>query len=660
MTMVDSLISALFILLDGVHFFYLTVGVLIGLVVGILPGLGGVAGFSLVLPFIFGMDPVSALALMIGLLSVVMISDTFTSVLMGIPGSAASQATVLDGYPLARKGEAARALGAAFSASLFGGLFGAVVLTLTIFVARPIILAIGFGEQLMLILLGLSMVGVMTGTSPAKGLATCGLGLLLGCVGAAPATSEWRFTMGSDYLIDGIPLVVVALGVFALPEMIDLMRRDQSISGSSTLGVGWRAGLRDTVRNHWLVLRCSAIGCLIGALPGLGGAVVDWVTYGHAVQTEKNTENFGKGDIRGVIAPESANNAKEGGALIPTILFGIPGSGGMAVFLGGMILIGIQPGITMVDRHLDLVFTIIWSLALANVIGTGICLVFAQKVALLTTIRYALLAPVMIMLIYFAAYQATRQWGDILALTVIGVLGVYMKRFGWPRPALLIGFVLSSQLETTLYKTIQVYGFSFLQRPLVLVFAAVIVVSVYIALRASPARKLGAEMASARGRELGLQITFSALVGLGAAAVLLDSFSLLYLSRLFPLGIAGLTLALVIYVLVAQVMGGANNPANFDSEIDFRARHPSGTVTNENGLLWILGMLASVALFGFTIGILLFFLAFLTSKIGDNHRRNLILTFSAVTFLALMSHVLTLEYAPGLIQNMIELPWPLR
>ena len=363
----DIFLQALQTLLAPSHLMFLFLGVILGLIVGILPGLGGIAGLSVLLPFVFGMDASDALAMMIGLLAPTATSDTFPSVLMGIPGTSASQATVVDGFPMAKRGEGARALGAAFTASMFGGIFGAIVLTLSVFAARPIILAMGFGEQLLLVILALSMIGMLTGTSALKGLATCCLGLLLGSIGTAPATGEFRLVMDSIYLSDGIPIVIVGLGMFAMPEIIDLLRRSTRISERAELGHGWIKGFKDVVTHWWIVLRCSVLGCIIGALPGLGGSVVDWIAYGHVIQTTKHRERYGTGDVRGVLAPESANNAKEGGALIPTLLFGIPGSGSMAILLGGFILIGIEPGVTMLTQHLDLTYTMIWSLALGNI-----------------------------------------------------------------------------------------------------------------------------------------------------------------------------------------------------------------------------------------------------------------------------------------------------
>ena len=337
--MSEALLAAIANLATADHLLHLALGVMLGLAVGAFPGLGGIAGLAILMPFLYGMDTVSALAMLVGMVAVIPTSDTFTSVLMGIPGSSASQATVLDGFPLSQQGHAARALSAAFTASLMGGIVGAVILTLFVQVARPLILTFGSAELFMLALLGLSMVGVLSGASLIKGLAACGLGLIVGSIGDAPATGEFRMTFGVDYLYDGLPLVIMGIGLFAFPEITELLRRNRAISVKDARR-DWLEGIRDVFRHWFLCLRCAGLGTLIGAIPGLGGTVVDWIAYGHVVQTAKDKSRFGKGDIRGVLAPESANNAKEGGGLVPTLLFGIPGSGAMAVFLGGMVLAG--------------------------------------------------------------------------------------------------------------------------------------------------------------------------------------------------------------------------------------------------------------------------------------------------------------------------------
>lgn len=626
---------------------------MLGMLVGILPGLGGIAGLSVLLPFVFGMDATNALAMMIGLIAPLSTSDTFTSVLMGIPGTAASQATVVDGFPMAKKGEGARALGAAFTASMFGGLFGAAVLTVAIFAARPIILAMGFGEQLLLVILALSMIGMLTGTSALKGLATCCGGLLLGSMGTAPATGEMRLVGESIYMSDGIPIVIVGLGMFALPEIIDLLRRSARISETATLGHGWIEGFKDVIRHRWIVLRCSVIGCIVGALPGLGGSVVDWIAYGHVVQTTDHRERYGTGDVRGVLAPESANNAKEGGALIPTLLFGIPGSGSMAILLGGFVLIGIEPGVTMLTQHLDLTFTMIWSLALGNVAATLLCLMLANHIAKLTTIRYAYLAPFMLVLIFFAAFQATREWADLFALFAMGVLGMFMKRFGWSRPALLIGYFLAPRLEPTIYQTYQVYGFTFLKHPIVIGLVIATVLSIFAAWRFSPNKgKVYKEAGEHGASNRTPQMLFALVVLACIVYALVDSFNYTWYGGIFMQVVSVIALLLMLpllyFIIRADKPSGVLDDGERTVKVDYSSYHYLG---------WILGMFGLIGLVGFPFGCALFIFIFIQVKVGSAPLKHAIMGISGMAFLGVMSYFLTLRYPSGLLQSYLDMPW---
>ena len=466
--MFEAGLEALLILIQPARLAYMLLGTSIGIVVGILPGLGGAVGMSIVLPFVFGMDPYSGMALLMGMVAVIHTADTFSSVLLGIPGSSGSQATIMDGYPLAKQGQASRALGAAFMASIIGGLFGAVVLFFTVSAARPLVLALRSPELFMLALLGLSMVGILSRGSALKGVGAGVLGLLIGVIGSAPAVSEYRFTFDSIYLFDGIPLPVLALGLFALPEFIELLIRNKSISEKPELSGSMLQGIKDTLHHKWLVLRSSVIGVLVGIVPGLGGPVVDWISYGIAMRTCKNSEGFGKGDIRGVIAPESSNNAKESGALVPTMLFGIPGSSTTAILLGGLILMGIEAGPRMVTTDLTVMLTIIWTLAIANVLGGFICIGLSKFVAKIAVIPGKVLVPFLMVVMVVASYQSTRHWGDIVSFIVIGVLGWVMKEGDWPRAPLIIGFVLSNPAERYLHISMSRYGFSWLASPIVI------------------------------------------------------------------------------------------------------------------------------------------------------------------------------------------------
>jgi putative tricarboxylic transport membrane protein len=459
---------------------WVLVGTCVGLLVGVIPGLGGVTGMSLLLPFIFGMDAYSGLALLMGMAAVVHTSDTFPSVLIGLPGSAGSQATIMDGYPLARQGQAERALGAAFSVSMVGGFIGAAVLLGTIVVIRPVVLALGSPELFMFTLLGLTMVGLLTAGQPLPGLIVGALGLLTGAIGAAPATAEYRYTFDVLYLYDGFPIVVVALGLFAVPEMIDLLLENRPIAAQVEL-LGKRLdGVRDALRNKFLIVRSAVFGNIIGVVPGLGGAVADWLAYGFARQTVKDASTFGKGDIRGVIAPESANNAKEAGTLVPTLLFGIPGSPTAAILLGGLLLLGIQAGPQMVGRELPLTISIVWTLVIANAFGALACFLLTKQIARVTTVPPKVLAPCLLVVISLAAYQSSFHWGDIVLLIGIGLVGWWWKQVGWARAPFIIGFVLSAPAERYLHLSMSRYGFEWMLRPVVLAITLIIITGVVL------------------------------------------------------------------------------------------------------------------------------------------------------------------------------------
>jgi hypothetical protein len=280
-------------------------------------------------------------------------------------------------------------------------------------------------------------------------------------VGADPQTGTLRWTLDSLYLWEGVKLLPLVLGMFALPELCDLLIARTSIASetkySITAGM-WR-GAVDCFRHLWLVIRCSWIGAVMGAVPGMSGSIIDWLAYGHAVSTEKGArETFGKGDVRGVIASESSNNAREGGALVPTVAFGIPGSASMAILLGAFLIHGLVPGPDMLTRHLNFTYSMVWSIAIANILGAGMCYLFSGQFAKLATLRYTLILPTVLGIIYIGAFEGSRHWGDLYSLLLFGLLGWIMKQLKWPRPPLVLGFVLGDLLERYLFISMQRYG----------------------------------------------------------------------------------------------------------------------------------------------------------------------------------------------------------
>ncbi|KEQ03703.1 tripartite tricarboxylate transporter permease [Pseudorhizobium pelagicum] len=475
-SMLGAAWDALTILADPMRLGILFLAAFLGVVLGIVPGIGGLAGTALLLPFTFAMDPYSAFAFLLGLGATTSTGDPIPAILFGVPGGAGSAATVLDGLPMAKRGEAGRALSAAYMSSLMGGLFGAVLLGLSVPVLRPVMLYIGTPEMLAISILGLSMVAALSSSTPLRGLAAAAIGVMISMIGSEPRTGAFRWTFESLYLWEGLPLVPLTLGLFALPELCDMMISRHSLKGKpmQNVNLGIMQGAKDCFREWWLILRCSWIGTALGAIPGIGGAVVDWVAYAHAARTVKDGhKTFGKGDVRGVIASESANNAKEGGSLITTIAFGIPGSAGMAIILGAFLSQGLVPGPDMLTKNLSITYSMVWSIAIANIIGAGLCYAFSPQFARLATLRYTLVLPVVLCIIFIGAYEGSRQWGDLLTLLVFGVAGWTMKRLRWPRAPLILGVVLGDTIERQLFISIRLYGADWLLHPMVIVILGI-------------------------------------------------------------------------------------------------------------------------------------------------------------------------------------------
>src|SRR5438477_11218679 len=478
--MATSAGKAFLLLMEPHRLMFLGLGCIMGLVLGIIPGIGGLTGTAMLLPFTFNMDPYAAFALLLGLGATTATGDPIPAILFGVPGGAASAATVLDGYPMAKKGEAGRALSAAYMSSLMGGLFGAVLMAISIPILRPVMLFIGSPELLAFSVLGISMVAVLSGNAPLRGIVAGCLGVMIAMIGTDPQTGTLRWTFDSLYLWDGLPLTPLLLGVFALPELCDLLIARVAISadtGTANIYKGQWQGVKDCLRHWWLIMRCSWVGGGIGSIPGISASVVDWLAYGHALKTEKGASlTFGKGDVRGVIASESSNNAKEGGALVPTVAFGVPGSATMAILLGAFLIHGLVPGPDMLHKSLDITYAMVWSVALANILGAGACYAFSPQFARLATLRYTLILPAVLGIVYIGAFEASRNWGDLFALLAFGLLGWVMKQFKWPRPPLVLGLVLGDSIERYMFISIERYGFSWLWRPVVAVLLTMAIV----------------------------------------------------------------------------------------------------------------------------------------------------------------------------------------
>ncbi len=656
--MLEAAGTALGIFLDPFRLGMLMVGVLAGIMVGILPGLGGIVSVAILLPFIFQLDAFAAMAMLTGSLAVVHTADTITSILIGAPGSAASATSVVEGHPLARQGQAARALGAAYLSSLVGGLIGALGLTVSIPIARPLVLAFGSPELFMLTALGVSFAGSLLGKEARKGIIAGLLGLLLGTIGPAPAAAELRFTFGQVYLWDGISLVVIALGAFGVAEVVSLLAQGGSIAQTVDLGAGWAQGIRDVMHHRWLVLRGALIGLWAGILPAIGATAGTWMAYGHVVATSKDRSKFGKGDIRGIIAPEAANNAVGAGDLVPTLLFSVPGGAAAALFMGALVRYGVYPGPRIVTDHLSLLYIIIWSYAAANVVGAGLCFLLSPALARLTYIPFVRVAPPVILTMVLGAFQVTRHMGDLFGLLLLGLLGWAMKHTGWPRAPLLIGFVLAAPMERYFWLTVARYEYEWLLRPGVIIIGLVLISPfVWNMLRArrkrmdgSPPAAPAAGLSSPPWRP-GLGTIVSIGFVLMFAYAWWASLGFQISARLLPLAVAipGVILG---GVQILQEIRGRSVPVGEDDEDGGAADVGRSWPTRRIALLYLCAIAAYYALVylvGFRIASVLYMMGLLL--IGARMRPLPAILYTAATmlFIEWFGRLLGLRWPAGIL-----------
>ncbi len=649
---------ALSLILSPDRLVFVILGVLVGIAIGLVPGIGGLTGFALLVPFTYTMDPIAALGMLLGMHAVTTTSDVLAAVLLGVPGSAASQATVLDGLPMARRGEASRALSACYTSSLMGGLIGAAILAFSLPLIRPLVLAITTPEMLALTIFGITMVAVLSGNAPLKGIVAACFGILVGMIGTNVQTGQLRWTGDLLYLEDGIPILPVLLGIFALPELCDLAIKRAAISNQAPVETfkGMGQGVKDTFKNWFLVLRCAGIGSFLGAVPGITGSVTDWIAYGHAVQTEKGArETFSKGDVRGVIAPEAANNAREGGMLVPMLAFGLPGGAAQAILLGALMVHGFNPGPDMLTKHLDLTYSMVWSIALANIFGAGLCFLFSGQFAKVAALRYSLILPVMIPVVLVGAFQGSRNWGDLFVLLIAGSIGWIMKRQKWPRPPLILGLVLGLLIERYMSISFMRYDAGWLTRPGVMVLltlSAIILLSpLFKLLRKGELVQLLHRPAGARIRLKPDDLTYVFFIGV-ALFMLVTAQGWNFLASIGPtvvasiLIIAGLT-SLAYKVLIASTKPDKVGGMHMDSSSDHGALADRVVLARAMRFFgWFVAFLCSTAVIGMLATIPLLVLGFMRFEGRETWRLSLI--FAVCVTAALY----------GIFDRLLHIAWP--
>ena len=592
-----ALIAGLQQLLALPTFLYLITGAVIGFVVGVLPGLGGPATMALLLPALLQFAPLDACVLITAVASVSAAAGDLTSILLGVPGEATSAAVVPDGHALAIQGQAGRALGAAITSALLGSLFGAVVLVTFVPIARPLIDYMQSPELAALAILGICLLIPLSRADVVRGFLSGALGLALATVGLDPMLGEPRFTFGQLTLWDGLGLLPLALGIYAVPEVLATIRNSKTIpSNASNSRQGILHGCREVFQHAGLAFRCGSIGAAIGILPGVGNAVGQWIAYGHANQSSKPQVPFGSGAIEGVIGPATSTTAALGGALVPTLALGIPGGLATSFLLSAMILKGITPGPAMLvaDRlggHLTLVFALVWTVAIASAIGAAMGIASLGWVARLATLRPSRLFPIVLTFVLIGTLGERHAVADLAILLALGVVGYAMARDGWPRPPLILGFVLGPLLERRVLISQSLYGWAWVLRPGVLLLAGIVVLFLLGVLRAN--KTLSTRQDTRRQRVWRDDLIIAAGATLVAAVGLAQCLSLRSQPAFFPSLTFGLTLVLAltqVAISLRQVVKGRD------------ADYTWLTSTTVVRLGWLVLFAINAWLFGLVIG----------------------------------------------------------
>jgi len=661
--MLHALVTGFFQVFSWSTFSLMCIGIAVGFVVGILPGLGGPTAMALMLPFIFKMSATEAFAFLLGMTAVTATTGDITSVLFGVPGEPTTASTIVDGHAMARNGEAGRALGAVLMSSLVGAIFGAAALAVAIPVIRPIVLTFGSPEFFMLSLLGITFVASLSGEDQLKGIVSGGIGLMLATIGLDPISGIQRFTFGQLFLWDGIGLVPITIGFYAIPETIELAVLGTSIATQEVgkLG-GVMQGVKDTFRHWWLVIRCSALGTFIAIIPGMGAATTQWLAYAHAVQSSPNKERFGKGAVEGVLGPGAANNSTLGGSLITTIAFGVPASVIMAILLGAFIIQGIVPGPDMLlpppKGKLDLTFSFVWVIIISNVITVAVCFLFLEPLAKVTQVRGGIIIPIILVLIYLGAFAEKNAFEDMLVVLFFGGLGWVMEKMEWPRPPVLLGLVLGPLAENRLFLSTDNYGLSWLWRPGVLTIFAVTMIGVVYPiikqkreekqrLASEPQSQATVDAPRQHNLRFDSKALFSLVVVVLIALALWQSRNFGFRAGLFPWAIGIPTLVLALLQLNKDVTGRKKPKAaaaTWEAALDvtpYLATRRTLAI-----LAWTVGFFVMIWLLGFTYAVPVVMILYLKFAGREKWPMTLIVTF----FTWLFFH--------GLFERALNVPFP--
>ena len=437
---------------------YMAIGLLLGIVLGALPGIGSPVGMAIVLPLTLPMDATPAIILLTAIYAGAMYGGSIAAILINAPGTESAAATTLDGYPMSKNGLAKNALAIASTASALNGFLAAIALILLSPLLIEVVLAFGSPEYFLLAVLGISLITIVTQGSIVKGLVAGALGFMISTIGTAILTARPRYTFGQFGLYDGIDFVAALIGMFAFAEMMKLAAQKQIAGEDLEIAGSIREGVRTVFRYPVTTLKSGVIGMGIGMVPGSGATTSTFVAYAEEARSSAKDGKFGEGDPRGVIAPEAANNPTVSGSLVPTLSFGIPGSGSTAVLLGGILMHGLQPGPVLFDEQLQITYALFVSVFLGNVLILAVGLSIIPYASKITELDTNVIIPMVIVLSYAGAFTLNRNWFDVGAVIALGVLGFYMVRYNYSVIAFVLGIVLGPIAEENFFRSLQISG----------------------------------------------------------------------------------------------------------------------------------------------------------------------------------------------------------
>ncbi len=473
--------------LTPTNLMFMTLGTALGLMVGALPGLSATMALALLLPLTFSLPPETGLCMLASLYLAAMYGGSIAAILLRTPGTPAAAATLLDGFPMASRGEAGRALGISLTSSLVGGIIsGIALLTIAPFLGK-LVLLFGPVELFAIAVLGITMIGTLAKGSPMKGLLAGALGLLLAMVGMDPTTGTARFTAGNINLFSGVPFTVALIGLFSIPQAIALAEQARGKQPRpAQISDRVIPRLPEFLRLLPNSMRSAVIGVVTGLIPGTGGDTASWFAYNEAKRFAKDKSRFGKGDPAGVAAPEAANNAVVGGALVPTIALGIPGSSATAVLLGGLMVHGILPGPTLLTDYGDVTYTLIWAILLANIPLFLLGLLFTRFSVIVMRVPRMAVAVAIVVMSIVGSFAINNNLFDVWLMLGFGLLGYIFERAGIPTAPMVIGLVLGMLLDVSLNQSLLIgrgnWGI-FLESKISLVLLAIAALSI---LQATP------------------------------------------------------------------------------------------------------------------------------------------------------------------------------